>query len=549
MEQASPVSGWRLILGYLGVFLVFEGIVTLLPLSMLVFYWDEWRAFPAFLIPGLCAIAIGLALYFPFVHGKPRSRFKKREDALLLTLVWLTAVTVGAFPFFIGGFLGQAPMSFTESFFESMSGYSATGFTVFPNEGFLDGAKALDYCAHLYLFHRATTHFFGGIGLVLIITSAISDRYNLQLYFAEGHNDRLLPNMRRSAKLTFAIYFAYIILGTLAFFLAGMDPFEGFCQSIAGLATGGFSTRSTGFYWYAEQATLGTYQGFGALPWVSPIAFEVIAMVLMVLGATNFILHTFLFRRRFKDFFKDVEFQLTAVLILVFTILMTCSMTYLYTDSSLETMVGLDWGTSFRYSIFTVISSMATTGFSNCANLMQLGEVAYFLMIILMVIGGGVGSTAGAIKQYRVAILAKELYWWIRDARRPSRLIHPHSVYRLGETREIGKKEVREAANFSLLYLSVLLVIALMMMFLPGIRVQEGLYTTASALSGTGLTIVNFFAYEESYGVVNYDLLLWFTSVAMLLGRLEILPVGSALVKTVEAPVEMWRERRGVIRG
>ena len=67
MEQARPVSGWRLILGYLGVFLVFEGIVTLLPLSMLAFYWDEWRAFPAFLIPGLCAIAIGLALYFPFV--------------------------------------------------------------------------------------------------------------------------------------------------------------------------------------------------------------------------------------------------------------------------------------------------------------------------------------------------------------------------------------------------------------------------------------------------------------------------------------------------
>ncbi len=541
--EKTPASGARLIFGYLGVFLIFEGIVTLLPITMLIFYGQEWRAFPSFLIPGLIALAIGLGLYFPLIHNRPRSRFKKREDALLLTLVWLTAVLCGAFPFFLGGFFGQAKMSFSEAFFESMSGYSATGFTVFPNEAFLDGPDVTGYCSHLYLFHRAVTHFFGGIGLVLVITSAISDRYNLQLYFAEGHNDRLLPNMRRSAKLTFAIYFAYIALGTFAFFLAGMDPFEGFCQSTAALATGGFSTRSTGFFWYAENAALGTYTGFGVTPWCSPIAFEVIAMVLMFLGATNFILHTYLFRGKIKQFLKDCEFQSMAIFIVVFALLMMFSLTYLYTDTDLETMIGLNWGDSFRYAIFTTVSSMTTTGFTNCANLMQLGEVAYFVMIILMIIGGGVGSTGGAIKQYRVVILVKELYWWFRDNLVSSHYIHPHPVYRLGKTREIGAKDLRDTTNFALLYLIVLSLFALAIMMLPGIRVQEGLFTSASALSGTGLSIINFFEYRAEFSY-TYDLLLWIVSLAMLLGRLEIIPIGSALIRTISAPIECYKERR-----
>ncbi len=540
--EKQPVKGARLIFGYLGVFLIFEGIITISPLLMLLFYHQEWAAYPSFLIPGLIAVALGLALYFPLIHNRPRNRFRKREDALLLTLVWLTAVLFGAFPFYIGGFFGQAQMSFSEAFFESMSGYSATGFTVFPNEAFLDGPDVIQYCSHLYLFHRAVTHFFGGIGLVLVITSAISDRYNLQLYFAEGHNDRLLPNMRRSAKLTFLIYFAYIALGTFAFFLAGMDPFEGFCQATAAIATGGFSTRSTGFYWYSSNYAAGLYTGFGVTPWCSPIAFEVIAMVLMFLGATNFILHTYLFRGKIKQFIKDCEFQSMAIFILLFAMLMMFSMTYLYTDESLTNMIGLDWATSFRYSIFTVISSISTTGFTNCANLMQLGEVAYFIMIILMILGAGVGSTGGAIKQYRVVILAKELYWWIRDALNPTRLIHPRPIYRLGQTREISKKELRDTNNYSFLYILVLAAFALMMMMLPGIRVQEGLFTSASALSGTGLSIVNFFAYKAEFGY-NYDLLLWITSLAMLLGRLEILPIGSALVKMATAPRDLLQKR------
>ena len=530
----KEVKGFRLIFGYLGIFLMFEGLVTILPLAILAFYPSEWACYLDFLIPGIGGLLLGMILFFVFVAGRPKGRFARNDDALLLVLLWICGILLGSLPFYLTRFSALSMgndfnlhMSYSECFFESMSGYSATGLTILPNQVFLDASDLglIPYPAqHVFLFHRALMQFVGGVGLVLIVAGAISDRYNLKLYFAEGHNDKLMPNLGRSAKLIFGIYAGYILLGTLAFWLSGMPIFDAFVHATAALATGGFSTRSTSLYYFAqhEGARLD-----GALFGVNSLAIEIIAMILMLLGATNFVLHTFLLRGKWKAFFKDIEIRFAIITILVFTLATTVSSVYLFQDGLGQTP-GTSFFTSLRYNVFNVISSLTTTGFSNYPSLVHLGEVAVFAGILLMMTGGGVGSTAGAIKQYRLAILLKDFQYSIRYHFASDRQVNPNPVYRLGQLKEEDASTSDEAHNYALLYILFFLFGAVVLMFMPGLGVVEALYDYGSALSGTGLDIIGYSTYKANYASA-YPWLLWILSFAMFLGRLEILPLYYAL--------------------
>jgi len=526
----KEAKGFRLIFGYLGIFLMFEGFVTILPLAILAFYPKEWQVFWDFVIPGLAGIVLGALLFFILVAGRPKGHFARNDDALLLVLLWLCAIVLGSFPFYLTRFpaLNQGleslnlDMSFSESFFEAMSGYSATGLTVLPNQVFLDAASlnlTLYPAAHVFLFHRALMQFIGGVGLVLLVASALSDRYNLKLYFAEGHNDKLMPNLGKSAKLIFGIYFGYIVVGTLSLWLAGMPPFDAFVHATAALATGGFSTRSTSIYYFSGMD--GKIMEDSFMP-VNSIAIEIICIALMLLGATNFVLHTFLLTGKWKQFFKDIEVRFALVTIFVFTI--GCALSGLYLYQNENGTVGIDFWTSLRYNVFNVVTSITTTGFTNYPSLARLGEVAIFSAILLMGIGGGVGSTAGAIKQYRLALLLKDFQYSIRYHFATVRQVNPHPVYRLGELKEEDDASSAEAHNYALLYIVFFLSGAMVLMFMPGISVEQASYEYMSALSGTGIDIIGYAAYKASYDVW-YPVLLWILSFAMFVGRLEILPL------------------------
>jgi trk system potassium uptake protein TrkH len=532
----KEVSGYRLVFGYLGIFIMFEGLVTLIPLFM-CFYPGEWQCWLDFFIPGFGAIVLGACLYFPLIAGHPKAHFGKNDDSLLLILLWVFAFVIGAMPFYLAGIPalngGKAglTMTFTESFFEAVSGYTATGLTIFTS--FLD--SSVQYCSHVFLFHRALMQFVGGIGLVLIVAGALSDRYNLKLYFAEGHNDKLMPNLGRSAKLIFGIYFGYIILGTVSLWMAGMDVFDALCHSIAALATGGFSTRNTGFVYY--QTVNGTnLNGIGIFP-VNALAMEIISMVLMCLGATNFVLHTFLFRGKWKQFFKDIEIKLAIFVIIFFTFATAISSMYLYTGGRLS------FAQSLRYSVFNVVSSITTTGFINAPSINALGEVAVFCGILLMGIGGGVGSTSGGIKQYRLGILFKDFVYSIRYRFSSSRTINPNPVYRLGELKEEDPATSDEAHNYAVLYIVVFLVGSLVLAYLPAVKFDQAIYDFMSALSGTGLDVINFVSYKAAQPLA-YPWLLIILDIGMIFGRLEILPIFFAFQRVTVDSVENVKHNR-----
>ncbi len=532
-----------MILGYVGVFIAFAGGMELLPLIIMAFFPHEWVCFPAFVIPGASALVFGSVMAILLMKGQQKGKLGKFQDSVLLVLIWLVTIIIGALPFFLADkvdFFGAnnnaISMSFSESFFESASGFTATGFTLM--HGFLaDGTPAyssfydasISYCPHVFLFYRAVMQFFGGVGLVLVVASAVSDRFGMQLFNTEGHNDRLLPNLAKTAKATFGIYALIIVLGTLSMWLFGMDLFEALCHSISGMATGGFSTRISGFYNYTNATPI--------LGSVNQVGIEITMEVIMILGAISFLLLYNALTMKWKNFIRDCELRFMAFAIAITTLLGFFLLQYQYNDGVNQ---GLPWTDALRYSSFQMISCITTTGFSNAPSIVVLGQGVVMISIILMFIGGGVGSTAGAIKQLRIIVIFKSLWWSVVHKFSPSRMRYPHIIVRAGKDVEIDNERFKDDALYAFLYILVVLFFATFFIFLPTgsalngtFSSTEAIYTVTSALSGTGNSIIDFFEVRNSMAgdglMWSYTMMLWILSTCMMLGRLEILPFYYAL--------------------
>lgn len=526
-SDVKSTSGWaayRSILGYLCVFIALIGVLMLLPLIFIAFYPSEYAAWKAFAIPGLSCLVFGVVTAIALMYKAPKIRLGKHQDSVLLVAIWLFSITLGCLPFFLAQYLDgdascQASMSisFSEAFFESMSGFAAVGLTIFQN--FPD--SAVSYCPHIFGIYRILTHFVGGVGLVLVVASAVSDRYGLKLFYTEGHNDRLLPNLAKTAKVTFALYSAIIALGTLGLLLCGYPWFDALGHSIAAMATGGFSTIQGGVAAYA------TYeQGIileGAILPLNALGGEIVMIFIMLGGATSFLLLFNLFTFKWKKFFRDSELLFSCIFLIIFISLGTLSILYQFNNGSGE----IDFWTSLRYSAFQIVSCMSTTGFTNVSDLLVLGSTAIWLSVLTMLVGGGMGSTAGAIKQWRVMVVLKELWWSIKYRLSPSKMRVHRPLVRAGVVKEASQEEFSSAALYLVLYLLVVFALTVVLSFLPGLEFEDSIFEVASALSGTGNTIFDIYGYGHSSGepLWAYNVLLWVLSFAMFLGRLEILPV------------------------
>lgn len=493
-------SGYRLIFGYLGIFLGMTGVIILMPLFMLIVpsYRSDVVYIPHFLIPGLAMLVGGILLYTLLLLGREKAKLGKHQDSILLILLWLVSIIVSALPFFLTG-----KMSITESIFESTSGYASVGLTRLPNELF---------DSHMFTFYRALMQFFGGVGFVLIITSAISDRYGLKLYTAEGHSDKVIPNLAKSARLILSMYVGFIIVGMAALMIAGVNWFDALTHSISSVATGGFSSKANGMAGYSG----------------NQMAIEIITCVLMILGATNFVLHFMLIFGKFKKVGRDVEIRTFLAVIIIFVPLMFFAFLAGYKQANVH-FSALE---SIRYGTFTFLSCITTTGYSNVPVGIAIPSVALLLLTICNVIGGGMGSTAGGVKFYRLGVAVNSYYWTLRARLSSRRFIYPTYITRCGEYKEISKNDSNEAFGYILLYILVMLVGAfLISVFLniEGLNYGYGysLFEFSTALSGTGL----------SNGITQLvdanSPVLWVLNVGMFLGRLEILVVYYAIYRMV----------------
>ena len=372
-------------------------------------WWNEPAAARALLQGTGLTVAAGLSLALVGGLRRRSEALRQRDAFLVVTLSWILICLFGALPFLISGRFG----TFTDSFFESVSGFTTTGSSI------LSDVEAIP---HSLLMWRATTHWIGGPGIVLLTVAILPflGVAGMQLARAEGLSDKLQPRIRQTARALWRTYLALTFGEIVLLRLLGMSFFDAIAQTFATVATGGFSTRNK------------SIESFH-----SP-AIEGVIVVFMFLSAANFALHFRLLRpepgatgartsfwshmrRGLLGYARDPEFRLyTATAV----------------GASALVVGSLWWGgfhpwPAIRYGVFNVVSIMTTTGFSNSDFGAWVGvqALAPFILFLLMIIGGSTGSTSGAIKIARVWVAMKD------GVRELYRQVHPKAVtqVRLGE--------------------------------------------------------------------------------------------------------------------
>lgn len=471
LRYKKKSSGFALIVHYIGSVAMVIGCILLVPLIMLIPYPQEIGDAKYFIIPGTLCIAAG---YFLSHMGEEKYKWKnyKNKENIIVTLAWIMVIFLSSTPFVLTG-----KYNFTQAIFECTSGYSTTGLSVVD----------VTQTSHIFLFFRSVMLFVGGIGLVLVVITVLSDRYGMKLFEAEGHSDKMVPNLLQSARVIFLIYSGYIAGGTVLYIVFGMNWFDALNHAVAAISTGGFSTQAE---------SIGYYHSTGI---------EVVTIVLMFLGGTNFMVHLALLKGRFRKVYTDCEFRLSLFIYPLSAVILAVLAGYPAAKNMSE---------GVRMGLFQAVSAMSTTGFQTIDSFKNWSSPMLFIMILLMMIGGGAGSTAGGIKQYRVCIAVKEIAWNFRKKIGNKRTIVPEKITRCGEHIEVDGQLYRSNMDFIFLYI-IFMGIGTMIFTCFGYSVQDSMFEMASSLSTVGLSV----------GITGYDahpLILWTSTIGMFLGRLEI---------------------------
>ncbi len=477
---------------YTGLILVLGGVLMLCPLAALVAWPQESRHVMAFLVPA-ALLCLGGGLLWRLFRPSGTRDLSVQYGGVVILLSWVTVCLFSAWPL-----AAVQQMGFTHACFESVSGWTTTGLSV------MDVTRS----THVILLWRSIMQLAGGAGLAIIMLAALVGPVGPTLTLAEGRTDQLVPHVRKSAKLVLLLYVGYATAGVVAYVLSGMNTFDAINHTFAAISTGGFSTRpeSIGY-------------------WDSP-AVEAVTIPLMVLGNMNFLTAYLLFRGRLRAVSHSGEVRLMALLLPVCILCLlfsTCVPLYATLDKSV------------RVAVFEAFTALTTTGFST-VSYNGWGSEGIFLLIVLMLIGGGACSTAGGIKQYRVYVLFQTVVWDIRRALLPRTAVVENHIWQ-GETKDfITEERLRRVGTFVFLYLATY-VVGVTIVAAHGYAVKESLFEFASALGTVGLSL----------GVTSPQaprLVLWTEIAGMFLGRLEFFVVIVSVVKLAHDGLSMLPSRR-----
>ncbi len=464
---------YRAIAGYTGLVCMIAGLALISPLIALLAYPEEAGLAWGFLLPGLLLSGLGLVCWRSLAP-KSGATLTLQEGSVIVVLSWFLAVLFSTVPFLtVGG------LNFTQAAFEATSGWTTTGLSVVD----------VTQTSQLILLYRSIMELFGGAGLAIITLSAIAGPVGASLSSAEGRSEQLAPNVRRSAKLVLIIYSGLCAIGTVALWISGMGWFDAVNHSFAALSTGGFSTRTDSI-------------GY----WDSPFV-EAVTIVLMLFGGLNFVTIYLLLTGRIKSVVRNGQVRLQALMIPLVAII-------IFFGSALSLYPTLD--KAIRVSIFESITALTTTGFST-VGYGDWNSLPWLGMIVLMLIGGGAGSTAGGIKQLRIYILYRALVSETRQMLLPKGAVNETEIWQGEQRRFLRASQIRQVALFVFLYVMVFFIGSAVMMGY-GYPLQDSLFEYASTLGTVGLS-VGVTAADAPAGV------LWTQTVGMFLGRLEFFTV------------------------
>ena len=469
------MPNFRPVLFVVGMMLVALAIAMLIP-AMASYADVQGLRFPFLVAAAATAFVGGSAL---IVGWERRGSINVREAFLITALMWALASLATALPMYMSG-----QVNFTDAVFEVVSGLTTTGASIFPSVENLPVG---------ILLWRSILNWIGGIGIVAmaIMIMPFLRVGGMQLFRAES-SDRSQKITARPVQLSlylFWIYFVLTVMCGFAYWAAGMTPFNAANHAMATLATGGFSTHDTSF---------GYYPGF-AVKWVG--------VVFMALGSLPFVLYIKSIKGDWPSLFRDQQVRGFMLLLAVSTL---CLTVWLW-ESSMPFWMAL------THAAFNVTSIVSTTGFSS-ADYTLWGTFPAGLILLLTFIGGCTGSTAGAIKVFRIEIMLLVAREQLR------KLVLPNLYFsRTFNGEPVSDEILRSVIAFIFIYISVTGLLTLGMTAL-GLDLVTSFSGVATAVGNVGPGLGPIIGPYGNFSSIP-DGAKWILIVGMLLGRLEFFTI------------------------
>ena len=461
----------------IGVLLIVLGASMLAPYALQILL-DEGSH--SFISASFVTIFIGVL--FILANLEKEFRLNLRQTFLFSTLAWVMVAVFGSLPFM----LSVKTFSFSEAFFESMSGITTTGATIISD---------LDNSPKSILLWRAIMQWLGGIGIVVMAITILPllKVGGMQLFKMEGPDstEKILPRTFEVATIIISTYIALTFLCGFFYWIFGMSIFDSISHAMTTIATGGFSTHneSIGFFKNSN--------------------IEIVASIFIILGSIPFISYLKFLQGNRKIFFQDVQIKGLIYLLIISIIVMFLYLLFINYDSGL-----LD---KIRISSFNVISILSGTGYVT-DDFGLWGKFSLIFFLFLMFIGGCAGSTACGIKIFRLQMLLIFLKNQIK------KIVSPNSVIVTKyNNQKISDNFFNSVIIFIFTFLFIFLIIA-MLLSISGLDFITSISGAASSISNVGPGLGDMIGPNGNYKDIP-DISKWILSAGMLLGRLELFAV------------------------
>ena len=461
----------------IGILIVVLGVSMLAPYSMQLLYNENSHSFVS-----SSFVTIFVGILFILANLEKEFKLNLRQTFLFSTLAWFMVALFGSLPFI----LSPKEFTFSEAFFESMSGITTTGATIITD---------LDNSPKSILLWRSIMQWLGGIGIVVMAITILPllKVGGMQLFKMEGQDtaEKILPRTAEVAVIIIATYLILTFVCGFFYWMFGMSIFDSVSHAMTTIATGGFSTHneSIGFFKNSN--------------------IEIIACIFIILGSIPFISYLKFVKGNKKIFFQDVQIKGLVYLLLFSVMIMFLYLLFLdYENNAFD---------KIRISSFNVISILSGTGYVT-DDFGLWGKFSLIFFLFLMFVGGCAGSTACGIKIFRLQMLFIFLINQIK------KLISPNSIIITKyNNQKISDSFINSVIVFIFSFLFIFLIIA-MLLSISGLDFLTAISGAASAISNVGPGLGDMIGPNGNYKAIP-DFSKWILSIGMLLGRLELFAV------------------------
>lgn len=468
--------GYKQIFYVLGLLLILMGMAMLIPASVDIIYNNkDWEVF---VLSSAIAIFLGGLMSIP--TRDVGENLNKRELLILIPLAWITMPSIATLPIYTS----ELGLSFTDAYFESLSGMTTTGATILSN---------LDNAPPGILLWRSILQWMGGIGIVIMASgllpiAQVGGMQLLQLEF-DSRMEKILPRTAQLSLVIVLLYSAITLVCACLYFIFGMSGFDAINHAMTTVATGGYSTHDASIGYFNNDKIVIT------------------SIIFMIISSFSFVMIITTVRGQIGELFRDVQAKW------LITILSTVTIYMVYKNiNSFDNLYD-----NILHTTFTITSLITGTGYTTF-NYNLWGTVTVPLLVLIMIMGGSAGSTTCGIKMFRLKIMFETINSYLKNLIQPNGVFLPY----------YGKKSISQDVSISVIgylvvFLFTLLIFTIVFSAL-GYDIVTALSAASSALSCVGPGIGDIIGPNSNYGDVSTSFK-WVFTFGMLIGRLEIFTV------------------------